>query len=455
MTAQVTGARSRMAGGSLVAQLRDLLSARRLRRLLGFSTLQLLVQAAGFAAGIVIVRTLSPQDYGLYTLVVSGVALGNVMLDLGLANAALAIGGPLASSAPALGGLLRDACRLQRRLMLWLALPLLVMFGLMLHGSHAPSPPALFALAVLGLGTSVLNAGNTLRGSVLRLCGQISAQQRLDAGVNAVRALTVAALAWVGLDAVAATALLAGGAALMRFALRPLLRDMFERDIGAPVPRDGNHGGELRRLVRQQAPNSLYYCVNSQLPLWLLAALGGTARVAEAGALGRLALLLAMVLAAVSALVQPYVARATQPGALAAGVAAVNGFFLLLCVALLGLSLAAPEQMLWILGGHYNGLQRELPWLVAAAVLAAWAGALYSIGAARGWLVPAPWVVGTGIVSTALGVAMFDVATVRGSLMLNTFTAGVSAVLMLAFVGRALRRYARGHEEPPAGGAKR
>ena len=144
-----------------------------------------------------------------------------------------------------------------------------------------------------------------------------------------------------------------------------------------------------------------------------------------------------------------------SPGALAAGVAAVNGFFLLLCVALLGLSLAAPEQMLWILGGHYNGLQRELPWLVAAAVLAAWAGALYSIGAARGWLVPAPWVVGTGVVSTALGVAMFDVATVRGSLMLNTFTAGVSAVLMLAFVGRALRRYARGHEEPPAGGAKR
>ena len=457
MTAQATDMGAHRGSGSLAAQLRALMSARRLRRLLGFSSLQLLVQAAGFVAGIVIVRTLSPQDYGLYTLVVSGVALGNVMLDLGLANATLAIGGPLASSAPAMAGLLDDAGRLQRRLMIWLALPLCALFAIMLQGPQAPAPLTLAALAALGVGISALNAGNSLRGSVLRLRGQVAAQQRLEVAVNAVRALAVGmlALAWSGLDALVATAVLLAGAVLMRLALRPLMRDLPAPGQALAAEREGGHGAALRTLVRQQAPNSLYYCISSQLPLWLLAALGGTARVAEAGALSRLALLLSMVLAAVSALVQPYVARATQATALAAGMAAVNGFFVLLCGGLLGLALMLPEPMLWILGGHYHGLQRELPWLVAASVLAAWSGALYSIGAARGWLVPARWVIGTGVASTALGVAVFDVATVRGSLMLNTLTAGVAVVLMMVFVGRALRRYARGLEESPQGGANR
>lgn len=430
-----------------------LVSARRLRRLLGFVTLQVLVQGAGFVAGIVVVRALSPQQYGPYTLVVSAIALGGVLLDLGLANAVLALGGPCLrepAALPMVAALMREAGRLQRTLAAVLALPLLALFVAMLHAPGVLSPVVLAGTALAALATVGLNARNTVWGAWLRLRGEVAALQRLEGGANLARALALALLSLWWLDAALATLALLASAALVHRGLgrwRHELQQVAPWGDGArPAPRpiDLQQRAALRRLVARQAPNTLYYCVASQLPLWLLGWAGGTERVAEAGALGRLALLLNLVLAAVSALLQPSVARSADARALAAGLAAVHAFFVVLGVGLLALAAAVPGPLLWILGPHYQGLERELPWLVASAVLAAWSGAVYSLGAARGWLVPAPWVIGGGIAATVAGVALLDLSTVRGMLMLNTATAALSTVLALVFVGRALRGHGAG-----------
>lgn len=420
-----------------------LVSARRLRRLLGFATLQVLVQGAGFAAGIVVVRSLSPQQYGPYTLVVSAIALGGVLLDLGLANAVLALGGPCLRDPAAMAALMREAGRLQGRLAALLALPLLALFVAMLQAPGVLPPAVLAGTALAALATVALNASNTRWSAWLRLRGEVAALQRLDGGANLARALGLALLSLWWLDAAWATAALLAGAALVHRGLR-----RWRHELLAVAPQADGQRAALRRLVVRQAPNTLYYCVASQLPLWLLGWVGGTERVAEAGALGRLALLLNLVLAAVSSLLQPYMARTADARELAAGLAAVNGCFVVLGGALLALAAALPAPLLWILGPHYQGLDGELPWLVGSAVLAAWSGAVYSLGAARGWLVPAPWVIGGGVAATVAGVALLDLSTVRGMLVLNTATAALSTVLALVFVGRALRRHGAGEGRP-------
>jgi hypothetical protein len=95
-----------------------LITRRRLLRVGGFASAQLVVQVLGFVSGIALVQFMEPTEYGHYTLAVSMVGLASVLLDLGLSTAVLAQGGPLHDDPPALGALVADAFVIQRLLML-------------------------------------------------------------------------------------------------------------------------------------------------------------------------------------------------------------------------------------------------------------------------------------------------------------------------------------------------
>jgi hypothetical protein len=112
----------------------------RLGKLTRFASAQVLVQALGFAAGLLILRSVSQSEYGHYTLVLTMIGLATALLDLGLMTAVGAAGGPWHSNPGQLRCVMADADRLQRRLA-WLALLLLpaFMFMLMHQGLSAAS----------------------------------------------------------------------------------------------------------------------------------------------------------------------------------------------------------------------------------------------------------------------------------------------------------------------------
>ena len=81
-----------MSPAALAARPR-LLNRHRLGRLGSFASTQVLVQALGFAAGLVLVRQMAQQDYGWFTLLLAAISTGGVLADLGLTMGAMAIGG--------------------------------------------------------------------------------------------------------------------------------------------------------------------------------------------------------------------------------------------------------------------------------------------------------------------------------------------------------------------------
>jgi hypothetical protein len=295
------------------------------------------------------------------------------------------------------------------------------------------------ALSLLAITCSVLNARNQVALSVVRLQGNLALQQRLEIAVNVGKLFLVLAAVLVYIDARVAVAVNLVAAAVMLVFLRNYVRG----HVGTLGKAAHEHDGPLRSFVRQQAPNSLYYCASGQIAIWLVGLQGHTDRVAEVGALGRLALVFTLIGAVVAALVQPYFARATARRELIAGFLALNGFFGVLTALLTGFAAALPGVMLWILGPRYDTLTRELIWMVLSASLAAWSGAVYSVGAARGWVVPSYLVLPLGIGTLAAAVWLIDVSTVIGSFMMNTASAAVATLLVVVFVGGNLRRLTR------------
>ena len=106
------------------------------------------------------------------------------------------------------------------------------------------------------------------------------------------------------------------------------------------------------------------------------------------------------------------------------------------------LASAFPAAILWVLGGTYGGLESELLWMILASTLATWGSTVYSIGCARGWVMPLWLVVSTGVAATAIAASLVDVSTVRGSFQINTATGAVGVAVAIGYFTWKLRRHA-------------
>jgi hypothetical protein len=142
-------------------------------------------------------------------------------------------------------------------------------------------------------------------------------------------------------------------------------------------------------------------------------------------------------------LVLPYFAKRQHAHDIERGLRAVHLFFGGLLVLLLALAAVSPGTLLWILGGGYQNLQAELLWLLAAAAMGAWGGTLYSIGCARGWVLPALWSAPVGILAMSLVGLNVDLSTVRGVLMVNAAATATALVLAAAYLEHNTRQLRR------------
>ena len=415
-----------------------LITRRRVARLAGYVSTQVVVQVIGFAAGIVLVRNMAQVQYGYYTLATGMVGVASVLCELGLATAVLSIGGRVSAAGASLGHLFADAQALQRLVAAMALAVVLPAFTLLLLHQRASLGQAI-SLSLLGAACAVLNVRSAMALSLARLRGNLAFQQKLDLAANGGRLLLLVAIAKIMLDATIASVLnLCAAAATLLVVGRQVAIQ-----IGTTPPATGEYRPALLHYVARQAPNAVYYVLSSQLPVWLIGLLGTADRVAEVGALGRLGAAFAIIAASMGAVVQPYFARNHRPAELRSGFLVVNLFFATLLFALVVLSSLYPRQVLWVLGARYAGLESELIWMVLATSLSAWSAALYTVGCARGWVMPSRIVITGGVLSTLLALRWFDVSTVSGSFMLNAFTAFVATALTFGYVGLQLQRYQR------------
>jgi hypothetical protein len=139
-------------------------------------------------------------------------------------------------------------------------------------------------------------------------------------------------------------------------------------------------------------------------------------KVAEVGALGRLAMIFAVFSSVLSGIITPAFARCQDRARLLNAYFFVVGSFACLCGAALILAVLFPQQLLWVLGKGYAHLHKELLLMVAATLLSAITTTIFSLNAARAWIDVA-WVeIPFRILLQIALLFFFDIATVQGVL---------------------------------------
>jgi O-antigen/teichoic acid export membrane protein len=418
-------------------------SGQKIRSLGSYVALQIGYQGLGFVCGLLMVNFLSKRDLALATVAMSMQGAMHVLCDVGVTIAVTSIGGRVYLDRHRFGSLIATALRMRWRLAMVVVpvvVPLLVVL-LRQTGADWTEVAAITAIILVSVGCELQNL---ILVQVLLLRSEVRRSQLINV-INTLLRLG-ALIAFLATHSLAVlTALLAGCLAVMTNNWQ--LNREARKQVDLAAPEDPLDRSEMLRLMRMQAPNAVFYCVQGQLALWLLGFLGNHNEVADYGALGRFAVLIAFLSALMSNILVPGFARLQDPKDLRSRYAEILGGLVGLAILIIAIAWLVPGPLLWILGEKYRHLTHELPLMVGNLMLSFMVGAVWTLNAARTWIsITSTLNIPLTLASQAVLALSLDLSTIHGALLFSIGCQLPNAVLCAADSWLGFRRMRRGEE---------
>jgi O-antigen/teichoic acid export membrane protein len=393
-----------------------------------FAFVQAVVQVVGFLSGILLIRYLDQREYAYFTIANTMQGTLNVLADIGISIGVVSIGGRVWQNPNRFGQLVNTALSLRRKLgavAILIVTPILY-FMLVKNGAPVSYTVLLIGAVLAGLAVQ-LSLG--VLSVVPRLRSDIGKIQTIDLTGALARFLTLLALMYLFLNGAIALTVGSGILLLQYWMLRKYVAGVI--DLKAPEnPEDRD---AMRGFIRSQAANAVFFCLQGQITVFLISIFGRqVSSIAEVGALGRLAMIFAVLSNLLSNVFTPAFARCQSLRKLGWQYAIIVGGVACFSLAIIAAAAFFPSQFLFVLGGKYAHLERELLLMVAGAVITVMASTLWSLNTAKAWIggswlyIPLTLVTQLALIpfidfSSVIGVLTFNLISTIPSLLLNLF----------------------------------
>jgi O-antigen/teichoic acid export membrane protein len=384
-------------------------------RLLGkFIGVQVVVQIVGLASGILLVRVLPKQEYAYFTMANAMLATMTLLADVGISSGLSSIGGKVWNDPQRFGSLINTALALRRNLAvvsIALLSPILL-WMLIAHGSPAWYAFIVVLPVVLAVGVQIANG---VLATVPRLQFKVRELQNLELFAAVLRLSILAVAYLIFLNAVIALV----AAVMMYFAQHIVLQRLASTGIDRTVPSNEEDHRAILGIMRRQAPNDIYYCIQGQITVWLISIFGTAKSIADIGALGRLAMIFAILASVMASIVVPRYARCQAPDVLRRRYHQILAGYMLFGAVLIPVVFLFPDQALWILGDQYAHLRGEVVLIVISAVMNSTLAGIFALNASKAWIPPA-WInIGVITLVQIMLLGLLDLSTVRGVILFN------------------------------------
>jgi O-antigen/teichoic acid export membrane protein len=390
---------------------------------------QIIVQAVGFACGILIIRLLPVQEYAFYTLANTMLGTMTVLADGGISTGVMAQGGKVWQDKEKLGAVLATGLDLRRKFAIGsLLVSVPILCYLLLHNGASWLTAVLIAAALIPAFFAALS--DSLLEIVPKLHQNIFPLQKNQVAVGIGRllltALTMFLFPW------AFIAVLAAGVPRIwgNFKLRKISYGFADKNQQP----DEEIRTEILALVKRIMPTAIYYCVSGQITIWLIAVFGNATSIAQLGALGRLGMLLSLFNVIISTLIVPRFAKLeSNKNLLSQHFLQILG---LLVVFLSGIVLFVylfPTPILWLLGDGYKGLPFELFLSIIGSCISLMAGIVFSLYSARGWSMSPFLMISINVISVVILASILDLSNLKGALNFNIWLSGIGFLQLTLF----------------------
>ena len=402
-----------------------------------FAIVQAVVQIIGFLSGILLVRTLEQREYAYFTIANTMQGTINLLADIGISVGLVSIGGRVWQDRYRFGQLISTALSVRRKLgAVAIIIVTPVLYFLLVKNGASFFYTAVLVIVVLAglliqLSLGVLDVVPRLRSDVARI-------QSIDLTGAIARLLVLVTLMYFFLNAGVAVAV-ATAALLLQYAM---LRKYVAGVIDLDAPENAEDRAAMFGFIRKLAANAVFYCLQGQITVFLISFFARRASsVAEVGALGRLAMIFAVLSNLLTNVFVPAFARCQSARKLrwlyAAIIGGVGAFSLLvLCGAEI-----FPDQFLFVLGSKYAHLHRELLLMVGGAILSALTGTFWALNASKAW-VAGSWLYIPLTLATQIALIPYtDFSSVMGVLTFNLISAIPNLLLNIALSYRGFSSF--------------
>lgn len=389
---------------------------------------QIIVQAVGFASGILIIRLLPVQEYAFYTLANTMLGTMTVLADGGITTGVMAQGGKVWQDKEKLGIILATGLDLRRKFaILSLLISVPILFYLLLHNGASWLTSILIVLALIpafyaALSDSLLEVVPKLHQIILPL-----QKNQVEVGIGRLllSGLSMLIFPW------AFVAVLAAGIPRIwgNFGLRKIVYTIASKEQQPSV----EVKNEILDLVKRILPTSIYYCVSGQITIWLISIFGNTTSLAQLGALSRLSVILSVFVTIVTTLVVPRFAKLVLDKKIL-----LLRFVQIMLILIVILSLIVlivyifPFPILWILGNDYKGLNYELLLSIIGSCISLLSGIAFSLYSSRGWAMSPVLLISINLFGIIVFASILDLSNLEGVLFLN-IALGLVALLQTTF----------------------
>ena len=402
-----------------------------------FAIVQAVVQIIGFLSGILLVRTLEQREYAYFTIANTMQGTINLLADIGISVGLVSIGGRVWQDRHRFGQLISTALSVRKKIgavAIIIVTPVLYLL-LVKNGASFFYTAVLIVVVLAGL---LIQLSLGVLAVVPRLRSDIARIQTIDLTGAIARLLVLVTLMYFFLNAGVAVAV-ATATLLLQYAM---LRKYVAGVIDLDAPENAEDRAAMFGFIRKLAANAVFYCLQGQITVFLISFFARrTSSVAEVGALGRLAMIFAVLSNLLTNVFVPAFARCQSARKLrwlyAAIIGVVTAFSLLvLCGAEI-----FPDQFLFVLGSKYAHLHRELLLMVGGAVLSALTGTFWALNASKAW-VAGSWLYIPLTLATQIAlIPCTDFSSVVGVLTFNLISAIPNLLLNIALSYRGFRSF--------------
>jgi hypothetical protein len=275
-------------------------------------------------------------------------------------------------------------------------------------------------------------------GVVPRLRSDISQIQKIDLTGAIARLIVLVGCAFVFLNA--GVAVLVGSLALVLQYW--LLRRYATGVIDLTAPENADDRAAMIGFIKSQAANAIFFCLQGQITVFLISLFGSRATsVAEVGALGRLAMIFAVIGQLLMNIFVPAFARCQSARKLRWQyfiiVSGVAGF----CGVVIIAAAFFPNQFLFVLGSKYSHLQRELLLMVAGTVLNMLIGTLWVLNASKAWIAGSWLYIPLTLLTQIALIPYTDFSSVSHVLIFNLISSVPNLLLNVVLSYRGFRTF--------------
>ena len=408
------------------------------RRIGNYALVQAVVQIIAFSSGILLVRWLPQREYAYFTIANAMQATLMLLADIGISTGLISIGGRVWQDRHRFGELINTGLAVRKKLAAVAAIIVAPILYAMLARNGASSIYTLLLIGVVLAGFAI-QISVDIFSVVPRLRSDIGRIQKIDFSCAIARLLLILGLVYLFAIAGLAVAIASATFLLQYFLLRAYAAKVV--DLKANENAEDRH--EIVRLVKSLAANTLFYCFQGQITVFLISFFARhAASVAEVGALGRLAMIFTVLTNLLINIFVPAFARCQDKGKLRWLYAAIVGGVALFSLAVLCAAAFLPNQFLFVLGNRYSHLHRELLLMIGVAVITALSGTLWLLNASKAWVSGAWLYIPLTLVTQIALIPFTDFSSVAGVLVFNLISAAPSLLLNLALSYRGFRNFA-------------